>query len=313
MLFDRIALFVDVARDQSLVKTAKRIHVSPSSVSQRLKSLERDFGVKLYKRGKDGIELTNEGWIVLSTATQVLDQLDTLRDTLNPRSSKKVQTLVVGGTQNPSARVLPTALAAFQKDNPEIKVKFLTSSRANVEKWVRDGDVDIAIIQSPSDACMTALSTEHFAVDKVACFAHTAHSLAKKQKITIKDLAETPLIVREGTGTTHKLLALLQSRGVKPNVALRCESPDAVKTAVRKKMGIGILFYDQIDEEVRRKDFKILKVSGLPRLVGKSYIVYHKNRSLDAPASKFLTLLRHMKSRQKTPLSIYNLTGTASR
>ena len=157
---------------------------------------------------------------------------------------------------------------------------------------------------------MEALSTEHFAVDKVACFAHAAHPVTRKQKITIKDLAETPLIVREGTGTTHKVLSLMEFRGFKPNVALRCASPDGVKAAVRKKMGIGILFYDQIEEEVGRKDFKILKISGLPRLVGKSYIVYHKTESLMGPASEFLALLRDMKSRQKTPLNLRDLTGT---
>ena len=77
------------------------MHVSPSSVSQRLKSLERDFGAKLYRKNKDGIELTTAGQTLLSTANQVLQQLDALRRTLNPSLEKPVQALAVGGSYTP--------------------------------------------------------------------------------------------------------------------------------------------------------------------------------------------------------------------
>jgi DNA-binding transcriptional LysR family regulator len=155
MLLDRIELFITVAKYQSVAKTARGMHVSPSSVSQRLKSLERDFGVKLYKRNKDGIELTNEGRTLLSTASEVLNQIDTLRRTLNPNSDRTLQQrLVVGATYNPSAKYLPAAIASFQKGRPDAVVTLLTSYRREVEKWVRDGEVDIAIIQSPSESCM---------------------------------------------------------------------------------------------------------------------------------------------------------------
>ena len=54
MLLNRIELFVTVARHHNLGKTAREMHVSASSVCQRLKSLENDFGVKLYKKNKEG-------------------------------------------------------------------------------------------------------------------------------------------------------------------------------------------------------------------------------------------------------------------
>ena len=84
MLLDRIELFVTVARHHNLGKTARERHVSASSVCQRLKCLENDFGVKLYKKNKEGIELTAAGETLLTTGSEVLNQLDTLRKTLNP-------------------------------------------------------------------------------------------------------------------------------------------------------------------------------------------------------------------------------------
>jgi LysR family transcriptional regulator, transcriptional activator of the cysJI operon len=301
MLLNHIELFVTVAKHHNLGRTAREMHVSASSVCQRLKSLENDFGVKLYKKNKEGIELTEAGETLLTTASEVLNQLDTLRKTLNPDSETAVQSLTIGGTYNPSEKYLPSAIAAFQKTHPDVKVKFLTAERASVEKLVRESEVDIAMIQSPSES--SDFNMEHFAVDKLTFFAHPTHPLAKKKELDLQDLAQTLLIVREGRGATHKMLKQLECRGLTLNVTLRCLTPDAVKATVRRKMGVGVLFYNHIEEDFKRKDLKALKFSGLPKLVGNSYIVYSKKKTLSCAANDFLTLLRSMKAQLQNPIN----------
>jgi len=296
---DGIELFVNVAKHHNLAKTARGMHVSPSSVSQRLKSLEKDLGAKLYRKNKAGIELTTAGEAVLTTANRVLYQLDGLRRTLNPSLEKSVQTLAVGGSYNPSAKHLPAAIAAFKKSHPEIRVRFLTSHRLNVEKWVRHGEVEIAIVQNPSQSCMADLNTEHFAVDTLVFFTHIEHPLSKKQKVGFDDLANMALIVRESWEPTEKILRLGKSLGLKLNVALRCASPHAVKAAVRREMGIGILFHDLIEDEIRRREFKILRIQALPQINSNSYIIFNKTITLNPPAREFLALLRDMKRSEK--------------
>jgi len=302
MLLNQIELFVTVARNHNLGKTAREMHVSASSVCQRLKSLENDLGAKLYKKNKEGIELTGAGETLLTTASEVLNQLDTLKKTLNTDSQHAIQSLTIGGNYNPSAKYLPAAIAAFQKTHPDVKVTFLTSDRANIQKWVRESEVDIAIIQSPSESA--DFNLEHFAVDTLTFFAHPMHLLAKKKKLDLADLAETPVILRDGRGASQKMLKQLECRGLTLNVTLRCASPDAVKAAVRRKMGVGILFYNQIEEDIKRKDLKSLTFSGLPKQVGNSYIVYSKSKPLSSIADEFLSLLRSMKTRLKDPVNI---------
>ena len=295
MLLDRIELFVAVARHQNLGKTARERHVSASSVCQRLKSLEHDFDAKLYKKNKDGIELTGAGKTLLTTASEVLNQLDTLRKTLKHDSEKAVESLTIGGTYNPSAKYLPSAIAAFQKTHLNVEVRFLTSDGPSIEKLVRESGVDIAIIHSPSESADFMM--EHFAVDHLTFFAHPEHPLAKKKNLDLDDLAHTTLIVREGReDATNKMLIEIKSRGLRPNT-LRCASPDAVKAAVRRKMGVGILFHNIIEEDVKRKDLKALTFSALPNLVDNSYIVYSKNKPLPHVAHDLLALLRSMKTR----------------
>jgi DNA-binding transcriptional LysR family regulator len=300
MILDRIELFLTVAKHQNLGKTAREMHVSASSVCQRLKSLENDFGVKLYKKNKEGIELTAAGETVLTTGSEVLNQLDTLRKTLNPESDTVGRPLTIGGTYNPSAKHLPSAIAAFQKSHPGVKVRFLTSDRVGIQKLVRDSEVDVAIIQSPSESSNVHL--EHFAADSLTFFAHPMHRLAKKKKLDLAELSNTPLIVIDEKGITERLLKHLTRGGIAINIALRCVTPDAVKAAVRAKMGLGILFYNLIEEDIKRKDLKSLKFPHLPKLVGNSYIVYAKSKPLSGAANDFLALLRGMKTHLENPL-----------
>jgi DNA-binding transcriptional LysR family regulator len=301
MLLNRIELFVSVARHQNLAKTAREMHVSASSVCQRLKSLENDFGVKLYTRTKAGIEITEAGQALLSTASDVLSRLEILRAKFRHRPETKVRTLTVGGTYNPSAKDLPAAIATFKDAYPETKVTFLTYTRAEIEKLLQERKVDIAVIQSPSKSA--DLVMEPFAEDNLAFFGHPTHPLTRKKTLDLSEISDCPLIIREG-GTTERMIQELEARGFTPNVILRCVAPDAVKAAVRRKMGVGILFSALIDENVSAKEFKILNLNlATIKTVGKSFIVYSKSQPLSCAANEFLALLRSKKAQPASTIT----------
>ena len=295
MFLDRIQLFVGVAKHQNLAKTAREVHVSASSVCQRLKSLENDFGVKLYRRTKTGIELTAAGETLLEAANDVLTRLETLRVRLHLKVDVPEQILKVGGTYNPSAKHLPSAIATFKKGYPDTKVTFLTCTKAEIEQLLEARKVDIAVIQSPSKSA--DLVMEPFAVDSLTFFSHPRHPLANKKSLDLLDLNHTSVVIRSGRGTTERFVEKLKSRGITLNVSLRCVSPDAVKAAVRREMGIGILFHNLVEEELNRKEFKTLKLRSPITPVGNSFIVYNKKQPLSSAANEFLGVLRSMKDR----------------
>ncbi len=72
---------------------------------------------------------------------------------------------------------------------------------------------------------------------------------------------------------------------------MRCDSPEAIKTAVRNGAGVGILYYDAIREEIRRNEFVVVKLAGID-LKSTTYILYHETKPLSASAEQFLALLR---------------------
>jgi DNA-binding transcriptional LysR family regulator len=102
-----------------------------------------------------------------------------------------------------------------------------------------------------------------------------------------------PLIIRDamgGVGSTERMLRQYEPN-LRPNIVLRCQSPDAVKTAVRKKMGIGLLFESTVALEIQSGDLKKLRLSDVS-LEATSYIIYRKGHPLSANGRDFLNLLR---------------------
>ena len=88
MTLHQLSIWIVVAKHQSVTKTADELHIRQPSVSQQIKSLENEFGIKLYKiyAGR-GIELTQAGKLLLKYAKQILLQVKTLENKL--KNSRK--------------------------------------------------------------------------------------------------------------------------------------------------------------------------------------------------------------------------------
>ncbi len=76
------------------------------------------------------------------------------------------------------------------------------------------------------------------------------------------------------TWTVHELIS---------NIAMRLDSSEGLKLAVKKKLGVGILYQDVVQEEVKRGDFKLIKIPGL-KMDGTLFIIYSPKKPLRSEA-----------------------------
>ncbi len=88
MTLHQLSIWILVAKNKNVTMTADELHIRQPSVSQQIKSLERECGIKLYKvyAGK-GIELTQAGKLLLKYAKLIQLQVKTLESKL--KSSRK--------------------------------------------------------------------------------------------------------------------------------------------------------------------------------------------------------------------------------
>lgn len=289
---EQLRIFVHVARHRNVTRAAKALKISQPSVSRHLKSLEAGVSAKLFRKTNTGVELTAPGRRCLTHAEAILRQLKRMENDVLDDPSEVKKPLTVAGTYSASAFLLPAVIAEFKLAYEPIEVRLRTANRRSVEEMVLSAHVDLAVITAGSRS--PGLVSEPFRRQDLVFFASRRHPAAAARHLTPHDLEDFPLIVRDsydGGGTADRILDQLIRRGLQPHVALRCDSPDSVKAAVKNRLGLGLLYRDVIEPEVKEGKFKIIPIKGI-NFLGRSFIIYRDGKSLSESAASFLTLLR---------------------
>jgi DNA-binding transcriptional LysR family regulator len=133
-------IFATVASYRSLTRASGDLHLSQPALTQRLKSLEAKYKTKLYRKVRNGIELSDAGKLLFKYATKVLRQHDGLKLRLSTTTAAtKAPSLTVGGSYSPSTYLLPSLLTRFKKSHPHIQLDLRTADRWEMERMILRG------------------------------------------------------------------------------------------------------------------------------------------------------------------------------
>ena len=292
MTLHQLSIFAAAGKLLSVTKAGWELHISQPSTSQQLKLLEEECEVRLYKKNGHGIELTREGRLFLKEAAPILLQVEKLKRIFSLKlHENEARLLTVGGSHAPSASFLPWLASIFRETHPHTRLILRTDNSLLIEKLVRNSDVEIAVVTNHSGA--PQLVYERCRQEEVVFFASSKHPLGKRQRLTLAELARVPLVVfrRGKVGGTSNILNQIEEQGFRLNIVMHCETAEAVKAAVKRRMGLGILYKDLVQPDIRRGGLKIVHVPGLEMHVD-SFIVYPKQKPLSSDARDFLALLR---------------------
>ena len=281
----RLEQYLVFAKYLSVKRAARELCITESALSQQLGRLEKDYGATLYTRNGQGITLTDAGRAFLKNVESILLQEKQLTGNYSGAIAEQVcQSLTLGGSHGPSASILPELMVSFEEKHRSIKLRLKPATSPEIETLIRKGQLEIAVITRPSPS--SPLQMEPFRTENLCVFARANHPLVRRRKITLKEFAALPLVIREGrkgSNRTEELLDSLRAKGLTPNIYMSCDSQQAVKSVVRRGKGVGILYQDAVKDEFKTGVFKILKVTDLG-LTGRSYIVYSKDKPLSPVA-----------------------------
>jgi LysR family transcriptional regulator, cys regulon transcriptional activator len=239
-----------IRRNLNLTETAKALHTSQPGVSKAIIELEEELGVEIFARhGKRLKRVTEPGEHVLKSIELIMREVGNLRRIGEQFSAQDSGTLSIATTHTQARYVLPQPVAKLREAFPKVNVSLHQGSPDQVARMVLDEVAEIGIA--------TESLTQYDDLVTLPCYEWqhmlvipAEHPLAKKENITLEDLAEEPLITYHPsfTGRTKIDLAFAAKR-LQPRIALEAIDSDVIKTYVRLGLGVGIVAEMAIKED----------------------------------------------------------------
>ena len=286
MELHQFRIFESVSRHLNISSAAAELGMSQPAASLQLKRLEQECKVQFYTRNNHGVSLTPEGQAFLEAVRPILAQLDKVDQDFRGETDRQAsRPFVVGGSNTLSATVLPEILLEFKRRNPGVNLLVETTDSHRMANLVQKRRVEVALVTTPCElpGCECEPYLEHEAV----AFAAPENPLCRKT-LSLQELVRIPLVVRRGSSTVSEL----ERRGYTLKFAAQFSAIEAVKTAVRGGMGVGLLFRSRLESELAHGEVTIVDVPELRSIKLKSYIVYGKRPRQSANVLKFLQILR---------------------
>jgi len=291
MTLNQLKAFDAVCRFQSFTKASQALRISEPSVFRQAKTVEQASGAKLYAKTGRGIELTPDGRLFHAGVREILAKIERLEKMFKPVSADAAGgSLIVGGSHGPSVSLLPLLVAAFKEKHLHTRVLVRSRGSREIEQMLLVGKIEIGMVTRPSSSPL--FTTTPYRKEKLVAFVSAKHPLANRTHLSPADVARGPLVVRQGReAKTWEIFKRIEARGHQLNILMECESAEAVKSAVLKGLGLGVLYRDHIESELKGGKLKILRLVGLSRVEINSYVVYRNDKPLSQNAEDFLTLM----------------------
>lgn len=136
-----------LGRTKNITHAANELYITQSSVSKRIRQIERELGTTLFLRSRQGIQFTPSGEIVLRHAQNIIHELDAIRQELVTASGAVAGTLRAAVSINYGMYRLPDQLLAFQQRYPLVKTQITAIHSQTVYSQLINNRIDVGILR----------------------------------------------------------------------------------------------------------------------------------------------------------------------
>ena len=235
-------------RNLNLTEAAKALHTSQPGVSKAIIELEEELGIDIFTRhGKRLKRITEPGEQVLASIAIILREVGNLRRIGEQYSAQDSGTFSIATTHTQARYVLPVPVARLRERYPKVNISLHQGAPDQVARMVIEETAEIGIATEslanyPELVTLPCYEWQHVLV------VPAAHALAKKERLTLEDIAAEPLITYHPsfTGRT-RIDAAFAQRQLTPRIVLEAIDSDVIKTYVRLGLGIGIVAEMAVD------------------------------------------------------------------
>lgn len=232
---------MSVAETGSLGAAARQHGISQPAASMRIRALERRLRLVLLERGPTGSRLTDAGLAVVGYATPVLATAREFVTGVAVLHSGQTQRLIVAASRTIADHRIPLWLTALRARHADVTVSLEVGNTQQVCELVRGGSARLGFIEGPH--APPGLGGEVLGADELVIVVGPAHKWARRRKpVTLRELATTPLLMREpGSGTRDTVWEVLSQICQPAAPAAELGSAAAIKAAAATGLAPAVI------------------------------------------------------------------------
>lgn len=272
---ESIKTFIMLSKLKNFTRTAERMYVAQSTVTNRIGELENETGKKLFVRRQGGVELTEEGELFLGYAERIAALEDSFIQQVNA-AARYAKKLRIGTINAVYESELYPLISGFYKSAPEIALKVVLGHSADLLRMLQDDVVDIAFSYIPLKK--SGFICRRFSSDELVLLVSPAANEYKGGITKEQLIASRYLICNFAFGDAGEFVRSL----FPPRHAFGFEIDNSSKVIDYLKDGLGCSFLPRkmAEKELAAGELEEVRLVGFsaPEIV--SYCSYKKGNAL---------------------------------
>jgi DNA-binding transcriptional LysR family regulator len=230
---------VAVAEELHFGRAAIRLNISQPPLSQQIRQLEDELGIKLFERSKREVRLTEAGRRIVDQAYLVLGQVDHFTNVATQAGGGEIGQLSVGVPGGVSD-ILVKTLRLLGKQSPGVRIELQYMSTGMQIEALRERRIGVGFVSLPVNEPSLVLET--IKTEPLWVALPLGHPLTQYQRVPVKALANERMIFfprRITPGLHDSITAMCRNAGFGLNVVHEVDSLVGALTLVSANLGIA--------------------------------------------------------------------------
>ncbi|TPJ49678.1 LysR substrate-binding domain-containing protein [Mesorhizobium sp. B2-7-1] len=237
MRYVQLRAFHQVAISGGFSRAAEALFLTQPAISDQVRKLEEEYDVLLFNRNKKQVTLTTQGQRLLEITHRMFETEQQALELLTESRALRSGTLRIVAD---AAHHLLHILGAFRARYPGVQVSVRSGNTETVISSLYSYEADIGVLgEMPAGRDFEMLKLNS---TPIIAFVSADSPLSGRKSLTLGQLAQEPLVMRErGSKTRKKLEDLATASNVELKPAIEAEGREAVREIVASGAGVGFV------------------------------------------------------------------------
>ena len=270
-----LEIFYEVAKAKSFTKAADKLFINQSAVSIQVKKFEDILKVKLFDRSSKKIKLTYVGETLYKMAEDIFEKVKRAEKEITRVIEVDRARISIGASSIIAEPLLPSLMKDFSSTYEEIEYNVTISNKEHLLKLLKEGELDIIIIDSEH---IIDSNLEIISIEKVPYVLISSQNYSNPE-----DIEKDPIITRNTIHNNNKAIEIIDVVG----------NLEVIKGMVREGIGNVILPYYAVYKDIKKGDFKV--ISKIDEVKDGYELIITKDKKDLSQIAKFINIVKSHK------------------